>query len=202
MRRLLAVLLLLSAAAFSQGIVRPGLTSNRSHVAGGLETLRPSADSDPGAGAFGDCGGTYNTSSSMPNAWDAGGTGTFSSLTMNGGSTPRKYRARLFSGWPAGSAVTSLTLKIYSQCTVSLGVQAVAGCSIEYSTNNGTSWSPARSDSSAGWSDIATPFSVILSAAQNLTQVRVRACSSATGDATEADIVNMDIYDVRTEGVP
>jgi hypothetical protein len=202
-RYLFTLVLVLSASmAFSQGLVRPGLSASGSRSGGGTQTLRPTSDADTGAGAFGDCGGTFNTSSAMANAWDAGGTGSFSSLTMNGGSTPRKYRARLFSGWTAGSAVTSLTLKVYSQCTVSLGIQAVAGCSIEYSTNNGTSWSPARSDSSAGWNDIATPFSAILSAAQDLTQVRVRACASATGDVTEPDIASMDIYDIRTEGNP
>jgi hypothetical protein len=201
-RKLLFVLLIsATATAFGQGLVLPGLSAGVSRSAGGgTETLRPASDSDPGAGVFGSCNGTNQSSGVMTLSHDSSGTSTSSSLSQNGTTTPKKYKVRLFSGWPAGSVYSALSLKIYSQCTVTLGDTPDAGCTIQYSTNAGGAWTTARDDSATGWNDLATPFSVALAAGQNLTQVQVRICSAATGDITNPDSTAMDVSDIRTEG--
>jgi hypothetical protein len=202
MRRILAFVLFATALCNAQGLTLPFKSRGGAGGGTGTETMRPATDSDPGAVLFGACNGTFQSSSAMALSHDASGTSTFSSLSMNGASTPKKYRVRLFTGWSAATqSYTSLNLKIYSQCTVSLGIPQDAGCTIQYSTNAGSTWNLAESDSGAGWNDSVTPFSVILAAGQNLTQLQVRACSAATGDAAEPDITNMDISDIRTEGI-
>jgi len=186
MRRLLIVLLLIGMAA--------GTTST--------EILRPSSDSDPGTPSWAtlNCGvGSHGPSGSGALAYDAAGQATSVTYTAAGISSISILRSRLFSGIPkSANTYSAVTLNINSS---SPGMNGAGAACIVYSIDGGTSYSKLRCDDGNGWGQ--TTDTVALSTSQDLTKIRVGACTwgeQLNGDTGTQGTDSVLLYDIWTSG--
>jgi len=177
----LAILLLLASTAFAQ------------------EVKRPTFEIDSGATVK--CGeGTAQTSTGMPNAYDATGQSTSSVIATQATTVKSFYRSRSFSAWQAaGSTYSALTLNVNAQEVESNLTGSVGEGLMQYSINNGSTWTNLVTSSGSGFS--RKTYSATLSAMQDLSQLKVAVCvqSSAGGD-TSGPIETMTVFDIWTVG--
>jgi hypothetical protein len=182
MRNLLCAILLLAISAAAQ------------------EVKRPTTDSDNSAP---DCfGATIVASASGANAYDASGTSTSVAYSATATNLQSKRIGRLFNSWAGASgSYSALSLNINSSCTDD-AVNAGGDCVISYSTDGGTTWTAAKSDSSAGgWTQQTT--TVALTASQSLASVQVRACADAIQGQTGVTLPgsgSVTLFDIWTSG--
>lgn len=170
------------------------------------EVKRPTKDTDvQNAG----CRGTRIPSPAMPKAHDAAGLTTWNDLVGAGTNQSDAYSARNFSGWTApGFTYVGLTLNINTQ---SLGYNANGdgsggGACVDYSLNNGNSFTKIRCDSDfggSGWGQITD--TIPLSVAQDLTQVQIEICAWGTKGLPRVGIPpgsdDVQVFDIWTLGL-
>jgi subtilisin family serine protease len=198
----------LKAAATAGVVGNPGTGSpNRLLFASAnlVPTIqRPTTDVADGTGGSGLCyaGANFPSQGPMPNAWDSSDT-TASSVDTSftyATNIPVGY-GRAIKNWaaPTGS-YAFLQLKIKSNCS-NQNTTYPTGCSVSYSQNNGTTWTNVYS---THLNRGLVTDAIVLPASQDLTQLRVYACSSGevyTGAGSPIRIFpSFAIYDVRIEG--
>lgn len=131
-------------------------------------------------------------------------TGHAATNPVSAGEAFADNRSCRWSGFPAGpSGRQSATLKVTHTSSGSLvngGGTAHNGFTLEYSLNNGGSWTSIASRSDFTASEGPTTFSVALSAGQDLTQVQVRdRLTTLTNDINDIASVTATIADIQIE---
>ena len=175
----------------------------------GQQLLRPTAEMVPTT-----CSG--NTQN-MPNAWDAAGQSTSSSISASATVSCNQYGCtestasfrRGFGTWAASSfTYTALTLNITSSSPGWQNTTAVGGGAwLYYSINGGATWTQIVADSGTGWP--LQTFSITLSPTQDLSKLRVAACvtgnsggnSSAGVPPPTPGVDTLTISDIWTLGI-
>lgn len=149
-----------------------------------VETRRPTAQAADTTFSWCSSGGTNIVFSGMPNFFDSAGLSTSSNIDVNPSQGTWWMQGR-FTNWQAPTAAySSLSLKVNTSCQVfASGPVGRGQCTVEYSTNGGSSWTTIY-DFSSTFSDLRPQGtdSVILPANQDLSQLVVRACISANAD--------------------
>jgi hypothetical protein len=165
----------------------------------GQDLKRPTVDIDSGTTVK--CGfGTKASAPPMALAYDSAGQATSAKLTAAGTVTQTFYKSRTFSTWqaPAG-AYSDLTLSINSS-SVETTTGSVGNMVIQYSIDNGSSWTTVRSSGHGpGWARGTS--TIFLSPTQDMTQIKVAACAlgEAGGDAP-GSTDTITIWDIWTTG--
>ena len=158
------------------------------------ELLRPTAEMNIMSGLG--CVGFNQASGNMPLAYDAAGLTTSSSQSASGTTSVSHFKARAFITWaPTSNTYSALTLNVNTASAGSTGSDGLA--EIDYSINSGTSWTAIRS-SGGGWSQ--TTDVVTLSAAQDLTKLRVAICVEGDRDPTVPGSDSIQVFDIWTLG--
>jgi hypothetical protein len=121
----------------------------------------------------------------MPNAYDAAGLSTSSNQFTSGGLNQRKFETRIFMTWQIrGNNYSALTLNINSASAGYLSGNGTGAACVNYSVNNGRTWTKVRCDGALGWPQ--TTDTIVLSASQDLTKLRVAICTE--GDSGGGDV--------------
>lgn len=140
----------------------------------------------------------------MANAHDAAGLATSSTQSAFGSSGPPPqfkplsgYRARIFTTWQTtGNTYSALTLNVNAASGGAQGTTGVGEADIVFSANGGSTWTSLEADGGNGFAQ--TTFTVALSAAQDLTKLRVAVCAMGNGsDGSD----NITVWDIWTSGV-
>jgi hypothetical protein len=154
--------------------------------------MRPTADSDPGEASSLCTAGTNAVSAAMPESWDAD-ENTFDSIVAIL-ATSSKNSQRLFSGFGT-LAGSDKTLIIKSQHTIG-GGDGIGSGVIEYSLNAGGAWTTLFQSMNTGRP--LTTDTITLPAEQDVSQIQVRACVTATSVGNTSSST-LNIYDIRAE---
>lgn len=159
---------------------------------------------------------------SVPNAYDSAGNSTSSFISATGANCPDltldegtgRYSCNgsvgatdtettVISSWvlPSG-AYTGLALIVESDCTLIDPDAAGTNCEIDYSINNGSTWTGIRA---GNWADHTD--TIVLSPSQDLSLLKVRVFAIANGASGGGGFTQpspasttMDLFDIRTEG--
>lgn len=165
------------------------------------ETLRPTAEADDNSA--GGCSGTNLASSAFPNFYDGGGEVTSTANTVISTTTLTRWKQRKFTTWATTTnTYTSLNLKGTMACDNSQpNVEDALGlCVMQYSTNAGGAWTTMAAETPTPAVG-QTTYSVVLSAAQNLSTLQVRICEQAApSSVSTVSTTTLTGYDIRTEG--
>jgi hypothetical protein len=152
-------------------------------------TINPTANQTPDA----TLGGAAVTTVS-----NTGHASTDTSASGAGGSAEKS--CRWFTFQSIGGIITAITLKIDHTSTGTLSGSASNAFLLEYSLNNGGSWTTAVSRSNFTSAQGPTTFSVGLSAAQDISQVQVRVdylCDST--DVGDSASITATIANIKLE---
>lgn len=157
-----------------------------------LSTYQPTANTSPDPGQ----GGSAVTTPS-----NTGHASTVSSVTAPSVQT----KTCIWSAFPAGGGqVQSVTLKLDHTSSGALGnVAHTNSFSVDYSLNNGSSWTNAVNRQTFTASQGPTTFSVALPVSQDLTQVKVRDSigADASGGGVGTTSATATISNIKIEVV-
>jgi hypothetical protein len=167
------------------------------------ELKRPTAQTTALSTTLG-CSVGSSTGVSMPNAYDAGGLATQSTISSTAFYKSSRSNTAVFTSWQAaGGTYTALTLNInaYSPGYLSTVIgSGEGGACINYSTDSGATWNVVTCDIGDGW--LQQTFSYSLSPTQNLANLRVGICTSGSAlDSPGSEVGDsISVYDVWTSG--
>lgn len=161
------------------------------------DILRPTTDVDPGNVNYGCVTGGNQASSAMPKSYDAAGLATSSSLFVVGDNNGPHTKTRLFSSWAATTnSYTALSLNINAALFTD---GAAKGC-VKYSTDGGNTYNSVF----CGTVNLQQTFTFALSTTQDLTKLRVGACTYGGKGNFKAEVdpgdANVQIFDIWTVG--
>jgi hypothetical protein len=170
----------------------------------GQEIRRPTTETDSLTGAVCNSGGGTTGVPAMPNFYDSSGESTSSTDGSDWGDTIDNLGVaggKIYSGFPAASgSYSALNLIVYSSCTHHDGSSlSNAGCAVQYSTNNGSTWTTDYFVSNTTNHSLVRD-TISLSTSQDLTQLKVRWCTSAVDNGSTDSYYTLAGYDIRTEG--
>jgi len=171
-------------------------------LAAGQEIGRPTADIDGGNNRKLGCVGENQPSSARPNAYDAAGLSTGSNQFTSGGLNQRKFQTRIFVSWQmAEKNYSALTLNINSASAGYLSGNGTGAACVNYSVNEGRTWTKVRCDGALGWPQ--TTDTIVLPAGQDLTKLQVAICTEGDSGGGDADFIGSDnvrLFDIWTSG--
>ena len=171
-------------------------------LAAGQEIRRPTADIDGGNNTKLGCAGQNQASNAMPNAYDAAGLSTNSNQFTGGGLNQRKFQTRIFMTWQRREHnYSALTLNINSASTGYLSGNGTGAACVNYSVDNGRTWTKVRCDGAFGWPQ--TTDTIVLSASQDLAKVQVAICTEGDSGGGDVDFIGSDnvrLFDIWTSG--
>lgn len=171
-------------------------------LAVGQEIKRPTADVDGGNNTKLGCAGHNQASSAMPSAYDTAGLSTSSNQFTGGGLNQTKFETRIFTTWQRrGNNYSALTLNINSASAGYLSGNSTGAACVNYSVNNGRTWTKVRCDGALGWPQ--TTDTIVVSPGQDLTKLQVAICTegdSGWGDVNFIGSDNVLIFDIWTAG--
>jgi len=171
-------------------------------LAAGQEIKRPTADMDGGNNTKLGCVGQNQASTAMPNAYDAAGLSTSSNQLTLGGLHQTKFETRIFMTWQMrGNNYSALTLNINSASAGYLSGNGTGAACVNYSVNNGRTWTNVRCDGALGWPQ--TTDTVALSARQDLTKLQVAICTEGDSGGGDVNFIGSDnvlLFDIWTSG--
>jgi hypothetical protein len=159
------------------------------------EILRPTADSDSSSlcGPNVAVGAVNLASVAMPNAYDASGTSTNSTVGVNASTTNQQYKGRHFTGFPNPSgAYSSVTINVNAAC-----LQSIGDCFIGVSLDGGTTVATTLL-STTHTSAAQQTFTASLSTSQSFSQIQVSVCALADPTSGTA---STQVFDIWTDGV-
>ncbi len=172
-------------------------------LAPGQEIRRPTTDIDGGNNTKLGCVGQNQASSVMSNAYDAAGLATSSNQFTSGGLNQRKFQTRIFMSWQmAEKNYSALTLNVNSASAGYLSGNGTGAACVNYSVNNGRTWTKVRCDGALGWPQ--TTDTIVLPAGQDLTKLQVAICTEGDSGGGDADFIGSDdvrLFDIWTSGV-
>ncbi len=166
------------------------------------EIKRPTADIDGGNNTKLGCVGQNQASSAMPNAYDKAGLSTSSNQFTSGGLNGTKFETRIFMTWQMrGSNYSALTLNINSASAGYLSGNGTGAACVNYSVNNGRTWTKVRCDGALGWPQ--TTDTIVLSAGQDLPRLQVAICTEGDSGGGDVNFIGSDnvlLFDIWTSG--
>lgn len=170
------------------------------------ELKRPTVDTGTGSTTSLGCSGSASAAATMPNAYDAAGLSTNSTITVVAPYKSQRARVRNFNTWQTpGGTYSALTLNVNAASSgwliASLGTGGTGTACLAYTVNSGATWNSIRCDTDgSGWAQ--QTFSFTLSSTQDFTKLQIGACVSGTAVDSSGDVGGdqISVYDIWTLG--